>query len=82
MNNKTYLLYGINTAMHLLRPGANWEVSGTEFTRWEDPRPCPTWDELMDAMEKIKLLEDSINSILLPEQIEQIAKFNNMIEFA
>jgi hypothetical protein len=71
METKIYRLYGIDTAMHLLRPGAKWEISNTYFSRWEDPRPCPTWQEVQDTMEKIKAFEDSINTIWLPEQVEQ-----------
>jgi hypothetical protein len=82
METKIYLMYGIDTAMHLLRPGAKWEISNTMITRWEDSRPCPTWEELQDTMEKIKALEDSINTILLPEQIEQITGFKKMVEAA
>jgi hypothetical protein len=73
MTTKTYMLFGIDTAMHLLRPGAKWEISNTMFTRWDDPRPCPTWEEVQDTMEKIKAFEDSINTVWLPEQIEQLA---------
>lgn len=73
---KVYTLYGINTAMHLLRPGAKWEISNTTFTRWEDPRPCPTWEEVRDTMEKIKAFEDSIKTVWLPEQLEQMAEHN------
>jgi hypothetical protein len=69
---KIYQLYGIDTAMHLLRPGAKWEISNTMFTRWEDPRPCPTMDEVLDTMEKIKEFEDSINTIWTEEQREQM----------
>jgi hypothetical protein len=58
--------------MHLLRPGAKWEISNTMFTRWDDPRPCPTWEELMETMEKIKAFEDSINTIWLPEQFAEL----------
>jgi hypothetical protein len=66
---KAYMIMGIDTAMHLLRPGAKWEyTSGIGFTRWEDPRPCPSVDEVMETIEKIKAFEDSINTILLPEQ--------------
>jgi hypothetical protein len=72
METKIYRLYGIDTAMHLLRPGAKWEISNTYFSRWEDSRPCPTWQEVQDTMEKIKAFEDSINTIWLPEQIEQL----------
>lgn len=82
MTVKIHMLYGIDTAMHLLRPGAKWEISNTMFTRWEDPRPCPTWEEVMDTMEKIKSFEDSINTIWLPEQIEQITGQQKQIEDA
>jgi hypothetical protein len=72
MDTKHYQLYGIDTAMHLLRPGAKWEISNTMFTRWEDPRPCPTMEEVMETMEKIKAFEDSINTIWTQEQIEKM----------
>jgi len=72
MDNKIYQLYGIDTAMHLLRPGAKWEISNTMFTRWEDPRPCPTMEEVKETMEKIKAFEDSINTIWTQEQKEQM----------
>jgi len=63
-----YRLYGIDTAMHLLRPGAKWEISNSVITRWDDPRPQPTMEEVREVMEKIKAFEDSINTIWLPEQ--------------
>jgi len=72
MDTKHYQLYGIDTAMHLLRPGAKWEISNTMFTRWEDPRPCPTMEEVMETMEKIKAFEDSINTIWTQEQVEKM----------
>ncbi len=72
MDTKLYQLYGIDTAMHLLRPGAKWEISNTMFTRWEDPRPCPTMEEVLETMEKIKAFEDSINTIWTQEQIDKM----------
>jgi hypothetical protein len=66
---KAYQLVGIDTAVHLLRPGAKWEFTGgVGFTRWDDPRPCPSVEEVMETIEKIKAFEESINTILLPEQ--------------
>jgi hypothetical protein len=66
---KTYQLMGIDTAVHLSRPGAKWEwTGGLGFTRWDDPRPKPSVEEVMETIEKIKAFEDSINTILLPEQ--------------
>jgi hypothetical protein len=79
---KQYMLFGIDTAMHLLRPGAKWEISNREFTRWEDPRPCPTWQEVQDTMEKIKQFENSINTVWLPEQIDAIAEEQQRLEAA
>ena len=77
---KIYKLYGIDTAMAMLRPGAKWEISNSHFTRWDDPRPCPTWEEVQDTMEKIKAFEDSINTIYTEEQMKQhnewVAMFN------
>ena len=74
MDTKIYQLYSIDTAMHLLRPGAKWEISNTTFTRWEDPRPCPTMDEVKETMEKIKAFEDSINTIFTEEQMKELLK--------
>ena len=51
---KIYKFYGIDTAMFLLRPGASWEISNNQFTRWEDERPCPTIEEIYETIEKIK----------------------------
>ena len=82
MDNKLYQLYGIDTAMHLLRPGAKWEISNTMFTRWEDPRPCPTREEVLETMEKIKAFEDSINTVWTEEQREQMLGQQKMYDQA
>jgi hypothetical protein len=55
----------------MLRPGAKWEISNNVFTRWDDPRPCPSMEEVYWVMEKIKEFEESIPTIWLPEQLEQ-----------
>lgn len=70
--DKVYRLYGINTAMHLLRPGAKWEISNNYFSRWEDSRPCPTMDEVHETMEKIKAFEESINTIWTDDQLKEM----------
>ena len=79
MNDKIYHLYGINTAMHLLRPGAKWEISNRIITRWDDPRPIPSWEEIDATMEKIKAFEDSINTIWLPKQLDEMAEQNKQL---
>lgn len=79
---KIYRLMGIDTAMHLLRPGAKWEISNNVFTRWEDSRPCPTIEEVYATIDKIKAFEDSIDTIWLPEQLEQMGIEQKKIEEA
>lgn len=78
---KAYQLVGIDTAMHLLRPGAKWEFSsGIGFTIWDDPRPCPSVEEVFETIEKIQKFEDSINTILLPEQKKKMESHLNSIQ--
>lgn len=80
---KAYQLVGINVAMHLLRPGAKWEFTGgVGFTRWDDPRPKPTVEEVFETIEKIKAFEESINTIYLPEQKAQMESQLDSIEQA
>ena len=74
MTKDFYQMYGVDTAMHLLRPGAKWEITNTNFTRWEDTRPCPTWEEVLETLEKIKAFEDGIKTIWTEEQIEKMTK--------
>lgn len=79
---KAYQLVGIEVAMQLIRPGARWEISNRQFTIWDDPRPCPTWEEVMDVVDKLKAFEDSITPVLLPEQQAEIERRLKMIEAA
>lgn len=80
MEAKIYQFYGIDAAIHLLRPGAKWEwTGGIGFTRWEDPRPQPSVEEVEQTMEKIKAFEDSINTVWLPEQLEKMLGEQRMI---
>ena len=81
-NTKIYRMFGIDTAMHMLRPGAKWEITNSAITRWDDPRPCPTIEEVFATMDKIKAFEDSIDTIWLPEQIAEITGQQQMIEKA
>lgn len=85
MQTKIYRLYGVDTAMQMLRPGAKWEISNSVITRWDDPRPCPTWEEVRETMDKIKAFEDSINTIYTDEQWEQLTgqqKVNKIVQEA
>ena len=72
MESKVYMMFGIDTAMHLLRPGARWEITNNFFSLWDDPRPCPTMEEVHETMEKIKAFEDSINTIWTQQQLDEL----------
>lgn len=76
MKEKIYQLYGINSAMHMLRPGARWEITNDHFSIWEDSRPCPTMEEVRETMEKIKAFEDSINTVWRDDQIKALKQMN------
>jgi hypothetical protein len=82
MDTKIRMMYGIDTAMHLLRPGARWEITNNFFSLWDDPRPCPTMEEVHETMEKIRAFEDSINTIFTDEQLEQITGQQRVYEQA
>jgi hypothetical protein len=83
MDTKIYKFYGIDTAIQMLRPGAKWEwTGGLGFTRWDDPRPKPSVQEVEETMEKIRAFEDSIKTVWLPEQIAEITGQQKMIEEA
>jgi hypothetical protein len=69
---KILQLYGIDTAMQLLRPNAKWQISNRDITEWDDPRPMPTWEEIDATMKKIKAFEESINTIWTDEQIKEL----------
>jgi hypothetical protein len=79
---KIYRFYGIDVAMQMLRPGAKWEISNGIFTRWEDSRPCPSIEEVYWVMDKIKEFEESIPTIWLPEQLEQMGVKQQELEEA
>jgi len=58
--------------MHLLRPGAKWEISNNVFTRWDDPRPCPSIEEVYQTIDKIREFEDSIATVYTDEQLRDM----------
>jgi len=83
LDTKIYRFHGIDTAMFLLRPGAKWEwTGGVGFTRWDDPRPKPSVQEVEETMEKVKAFEESIKTAWLPEQIAEITKSEETIRKA
>lgn len=81
--DNVYRLVGVEVAIQLLRPGVkSWELANNKIIKWDDPRPCPTWEEIIETIYKIKNLEDSIKTVWLPEQLEEITKQENVIREA
>ena len=56
----------------MLFRSARWEITNNFFSLWDDPRPCPTMEEVHATMEKIKAFEDSINTIWTQEQLDEL----------
>lgn len=66
---KLYEWVSFDSAINLLRPRAKWRIDHGKFD-WQDPRPCPTMEQIEDVLNKIKDFEESIDYILLEEQEE------------
>lgn len=47
--------YGVNDAIESLRPGAMYQLSNTTFTKWWHHADAPTWQEILDECERLKL---------------------------
>ena len=49
-------LFGVDVAIKKLRPHANFEIAGTNFTKWDDPTGTepPLWTEVSEQIEKDK----------------------------
>lgn len=43
---------GVNSVIVKLRPGAKFLLSGTNITQWEHELPPPTWDEVMEQLNR------------------------------
>lgn len=61
----------IDIAMQFLRPSAKYQLEGTKFTIWADPRPVPSWEEVLQTMESIRQFESSLNTIYLEDYLPQ-----------
>lgn len=57
------LLWGVDVAIKKLRPNANFQLEGTQFTQWTCPdgSTAPTWDEVMA---QLKADEEAANTWL------------------
>lgn len=64
---KKYTFAGLDTAMSILRPNATYELAGIEIIKWDDPRPKPTTEEILNMVEQIRKFEDT-------NQMEVISK--------
>jgi hypothetical protein len=56
--------YGVDVAMWKLRPGAVYQLEGTNFTQWEDPtgKEPPTWAEVMAQIEEDEAIAKAIEA--------------------
>ena len=56
--------YGVDVALWKLRPGAVYQLEGTNFTQWSDPNGLnpPTWAEVMAQIEKDKAFADQLEA--------------------
>lgn len=43
---------GVNSIIKKLRPGAKFLLSGTHITQWDHELPPPTWEEVMEQLNK------------------------------
>ena len=57
----------VDIAIMLIRPDAKYQLENVTFTKWDDPRPIPTWEEINETIEKIKNFEQSLNIIYLED---------------
>jgi hypothetical protein len=79
LNGKIYRLLGYRVAIEMLRPNVKrWEIIDNKFSVWEDERPMPTMEEIIQAQNAAKKFEDSINTIYLPEQLKQLKERNGL----
>jgi hypothetical protein len=71
----------LDFVIQLLRPGAKFSASQTvredgssdwSFSEWEDARPVPSREEILDAIGKVRALEDSVKTIYTDEQKENL----------
>lgn len=61
MDTPLELIWGVDVAIKKLRPTANFQLEGTNFTIWNDPAGStpPTWEEVMAQLaEDQKLAEE------------------------
>ena len=80
MEKKIYRLTGLNVAIEMLRPGAQWEITDNKFTVWNDSRPQPTMEEVYEVQKKAKEFEDSINMIWLDDKKKEYHQKQNEMQ--
>lgn len=67
MNEKRYVLTGIDKVVSLLRPNCHFFLNNGELV-WDDPRPFPTDEEIQSTIEKLQQLEDDLPIIFLNKE--------------
>ena len=45
-------IFGIDVTIKKLRPGAKFTLTGTVFSEWEHQLPPPTWEEIIEQLNK------------------------------
>ena len=63
------LLFGVDVALKKLRPHANFQLEGTQFTQWSCPNNSqpPEWSEVMAQLELDKRAYEEWQQNNLPE---------------
>jgi len=44
--------FGVDVAIKKIRPGAKFTLNNTTIIEWEHELPPPTWDEVMEQLNK------------------------------
>jgi len=70
-----YRFTGIDVAIALLRPNAKYEFNGSRIVQWDDPRPEPTMEEIIETQQKAEAFENSIPTVWLQNDLEEYIKF-------
>jgi len=60
------LLWGVDVAVKKLRPGANFQLEGPNFTIWDCPNNSnpPSWEEIHAQIEKDKKKAEEYSACL------------------
>jgi len=71
---------GVESSIQNLRPGSKFILNGTTFQNWEHELPPPTWEEVMEQLDKdIKEYESQpirvVDNFLYEEEFKELKNF-------